>query len=103
MRKIGKISVLVIIGMLIVNLVAAMPIGDSGDAVLKTDQEKTQEIDPTIPENPTILEDPTDSEGPTVYGGSPPPGSTGFGSRGSNRCHIGNRTQLAQSPLHQYG
>jgi M6 family metalloprotease-like protein len=86
MRKIGKISVLVIIGMLIVNLVAAMPIGDSGDAKIKTDQKKTQEIDPTITENPAILEnptlpdDPTNSEGQTDYGGSPPPESTGSGS-----------------------
>ena len=86
MRKIGKVCALVIIGMLIVNLVAAMPIGDSGDMVLKTEQEKTQKTDPTIPDNPEILENPTstdgptDSEGPTVYGGPPPPDSTGSGS-----------------------
>jgi M6 family metalloprotease-like protein len=80
MKKYVKISVLVIIGMLIVNLAAAIPIGDSGDGLLKTDQEEKQKTDPMIPDDPAILENPTLPNDPTIYGGSPPPDPTGSGS-----------------------
>lgn len=86
MKRFLKIIALVIIGMLIVNLAAAMPIGDSGEMVLKTDSVETREKNPAIPkvpdvlENPTLPDDPINSDGPTGYGGSQTPNSIGFGS-----------------------
>ncbi|MEE9151553.1 MAG: hypothetical protein V3U20_06955 [Thermoplasmata archaeon] len=81
MRKIGKLSVLVIFGMLILNLVAAMPVGDSGESVLESGLGETGEIEPTIPENPTLPDDPPASSSPTIYGSPPaPPDPTGFDS-----------------------
>jgi M6 family metalloprotease-like protein len=83
-KKFLKITALVIIGMFIVNLAAAMPIGDQG--TLTTAEEKTQGTDPTNPENPAVLETPTPpgdpavSEDPAVYGSPQAPGPTGYAS-----------------------
>ncbi|UCE36591.1 MAG: hypothetical protein JSW00_13885 [Thermoplasmata archaeon] len=86
MKKIGKIMTFVVFGMLILNFVAAIPVGNPGDVVLETDVVDTEETELTIPENPASPEnrklpaDPSDSEDTTNNVDSTPPESTGSGS-----------------------
>jgi M6 family metalloprotease-like protein len=105
MKKIGKICVFVIFGMLILNFVAAVPAGNSSVAVLEDEIEEPEETEPTIidshtvfldppeennppepentptPDDPLLPDDPAQNENPTIFASPPPPPApSGFNS-----------------------